>query len=116
MICRYCPGISGPPPGGVDDLRHALDVLDRQLRVHRQRQHPAGQRFGDRQRADPEAEVGAGRLQVARQRIVDVRPDAGRVQRGLQLVAAVYLDDVQVVDRLGPGRVAGTAIPFSASS
>ena len=58
--------------------------------------------LGDGERAPADSQVGAGRLEVARQRVVDVRADPGRVQRRLQLVAAVRLDHVQVVDRLGP--------------
>src|SRR5260370_42177869 len=82
-------------PQGLADVVH---VVWRELGVDRQTENFAGQQFGRRQRTTPLPILGVRRLEMHRQRIVHVRPDAVISQVRLQRVTFRRAHDEQVED------------------
>src|SRR4051794_14142698 len=79
---------------------YVLLVLDQNMRIQRQRENPAGRLLGHREVTGPVPQRAERRLQVDRNRIVELRLDAGRTQLGEQPITIWNAHDVQVPDVL----------------
>src|SRR5205085_4589778 len=90
----------------AERLDDVLLLLGRQLGEHRERERLAGGALGLREVACLVAQVGEAGLQVERDRVVDLRPDAVLSEVFEQRVAAPFrdADDVLVDDMARAGR------------